>query len=291
MSNVLSEITQLSPKDCFHVVDRHKSEFTYPLHQHSEYELNFIQNAEGAKRIVGDSIEVIDKLELVLIGGKNLEHVWQQNICKSTNIREITIQFSPDLLSGTLMAKNQFNSIRKMLEAASGGISFPLEAIIKVYGRLDTLARQEDGFMQFLEFLAILYELSRFEWKVLASSSFAKAEDNSESRRVTKVKEYIDAHFDEDITLGGLTEIAGMSPSAFSHFFKIRTGRTLSNYITDLRLGHAARMLVDSTLNIAEICFACGFNNMSNFNRTFKARRNVTPKEFRHMYKKTKVTV
>jgi len=291
MSNVLSEITQLSHKDCFHVVDRHKSEFTYPLHQHSEYELNFIQNAEGAKRIVGDSIEVIDKLELVLIGGKNLEHVWQQNSCKSTDIREITIQFSPDLLSGALMAKNQFNSIRKMLEAASGGISFPLEAIIKVYGRLDTLARQEDGFMQFLEFLAILYELSRFEWKALASSSFAKAEDNSESRRVTKVKEYIDAHFDENICLGDLAKIAGMSPSAFSHFFKIRTGRTLSNYITDLRLGHAARMLVDSTLNIAEICFACGFNNMSNFNRTFKARRNVTPKEFRHLYKKTKVTV
>ena len=82
-----------------------------------------------------------------------------------------------------------------------------------------------------------------------------------------------------------------MSPSSFSRFFKLRTGKSLSDYILDIRLGFAARMLVDSTKNISEICFECGFNNISNFNRIFKAKRGVTPREFRSMFKKNKVIV
>ncbi len=78
MSDVLAEITPLSERDCFHIVERHKTEFTYPLHQHKEYELNFIEHAPGVRRIVGDSVEEIGEYELVLIGGENLEHVWEQ---------------------------------------------------------------------------------------------------------------------------------------------------------------------------------------------------------------------
>nr|MCR5352607.1 AraC family transcriptional regulator [Bacteroidales bacterium] len=81
MSTVLSEITALSQRDCFYIVERHKSEFTYPLHQHREYELNFIQNGQGLRRIVGDSVEETHALDLVLIAGENLEHVWEQGNC------------------------------------------------------------------------------------------------------------------------------------------------------------------------------------------------------------------
>ena len=91
---VLTEITPLSEKDCFYIIDRHKNEFTYPVHRHKELELNFIENAKGARRIVGDSVESIGDLELVLVGGKNLEHTWAQGDCVSSDIREITIQFS-----------------------------------------------------------------------------------------------------------------------------------------------------------------------------------------------------
>jgi AraC-like DNA-binding protein len=83
----------------------------------------------------------------------------------------------------------------------------------------------------------------------------------------------------------------GMSSVAFSRFFRQRTGRTLSDYIIDIRLGYAARMLVDSTKNISEICYECGFNNLSNFNRTFKEKRKYTPRDFRAMFKKNKVIV
>lgn len=291
MSDVLEEITPLSEKDCFHIVDRHKSEFTYPLHQHREYELNFVENAAGVKRIVGDSVEEIGDYDLVLICSENLEHVWDNGKCTSTDIREVTIQFSPDLLSGSLITKNQFASIMKMFRDADHGISFPLKTIMKVYAVLDGMSSEPEGFMRFLRFLWLLYILSESDYKILASSSFSHAARNPESRRVKKVKQYINDHYTEQLKLEDMAGLVGMSPSSFSRFFKLRTGKSLSDYLLDIRLGFAARMLVDSTKNISEICFESGFNNLSNFNRIFKARRGVTPKEFRGMFKKNKMIV
>lgn len=291
MSEVLEEITPLSEKDCFYIVDRHKTEFTYPLHQHREYELNFVENAAGVKRIVGDSVEEVGDYDLVLICSENLEHAWDNGRCTSPDIREVTIQFSPDLLSGSLMAKNQFASIVRMFRAADHGVAFPMGTIMKVYSCLDGLASETEGFTGFLKLLEILYVLSVNEYRVLASSSFSHAERNPESRRVQKVKQYINDHYTEQLRLDDLSRLVGMTSTAFSRFFKLRTGKTLSDYVLDIRLGFAARMLVDSTRNISEICFECGFNNLSNFNRIFKSRRGVTPKEFRAMYKKNKVVV
>lgn len=292
MSSVFTEITKLSEKDCFHIVERHKTEFTYPLHRHREYELNFIEHGAGVRRIVGDSVEEIGEYELVLVGSEGLEHVWEQGNCHSKDIREITIQFSDDLLSSSLLAKSQFASIKKMLSNAEHGIAFPVAAIMKIYSVLDTLANEQEKFVQFLKFLYILYELSMADdVKILASSSFAHTSRNKESRRVQKVKQYINDHYAEQLRLADLADLAGMSPVAFSRFFRVRTNRTLSDYIADIRLGFAARMLVDTTKNISEICYECGFNNLSNFNRIFKTKRGSTPREFREMYKKHKVTV
>ena len=292
MSQVLNEITPLSEKDCFYIVERHKSEFTYPVHQHKEFELNFIEHGEGVRRIVGDSVETIGDYDLVLIGGENLEHAWEQGSCTQKDIREITIQFSPDIFSGSILAKNQFNSIRKMLLRAEHGLSFSHGTIMKVYHILDTISSESERFTQFLDFLALLNQLSLAEdSRILASGSFSGNEKPGESRRVQKVKEYINAHSNEEIRQSDLADMVGMTPSAFSRFFKLRTGRTLSDYIIDIKLGNAARQLVDTTRNISEICYDCGFNNLSNFNRVFKAKRGMTPREFRSMYKKSKVIV
>ena len=292
MSRVLTEITRLSERDCFYIVERHKTEFTYPLHRHKEYELNFIEHGEGVRRIVGDSVEEIGDYELVLIGGQDLEHVWEQGNCKSKDIREITIQFSPDIFGSELLSKNQFASIRRMLRRAGKGLSFPVSSIMKVYSVLDGIAGEQERFIQFLKFMYVLYELSiSDDSRVLASSSFAHSVRGAESRRMEKVKQYINEHYAKPLKLNDLAELVGMSPVAFSRFFRQRTGRTLSDYIVDIRLGYAARMLVDSTKNISEICYECGFNNLSNFNRTFKSKRNYTPRDFRAMFKKNKVIV
>ena len=292
MTKVFTEITRLSDKDCFYIVERHKTEFTYPLHRHKEFELNFIQNGKGVRRIVGDSVEEIGDYELVLVGGEELEHVWEQGSCQSKDIREITIQFSGDIFGNELLSKNQFASIQRMLRRAEHGLSFPLSTIMKVYSVLDDIANDNERFVQFLKSLYILYELSVSEGtRVLASSSFAHSPRKVESRRVEKVRQYIDEHYSDQLKLADLAALVGMNPVSFSRFFHQRTGRTLSEYIVDIRLGHAARMLVDTSKTVSEICYECGFNNLSNFNRTFKARRNCTPRDFRAMYKKNKVVV
>ena len=292
MANVLREITPITDKDCFYIVERHKSEFTWPIHSHAEYELNFIERGRGVRRVVGDSIEEIGDYELTLITGDGLEHAWEQGNCTERDIREITIQFSPQLLDSNLLTRNQFASIRKMFDQARMGLTFSLPTIIRVYNLLDSLASKEERMDQFLDMLKILHELSLDAGaRTLASHAFAQTGYDRESRRVNKVKEYIARHYKEEIKLDTLAALVAMAPSAFSRFFKQRTGRGPMDYIIDVRLGVAARMLVDTSTSVSEICYACGFNNLSNFNRTFKARRGYTPRDFRALFTKNRIHV
>lgn len=240
------------------------------------YELNFVENAKGVRRIVGDSQEVIGDYDLCLITSPNLEHVWEQNECHSDDIREITVQFDFSMSDETLFGRNPYASITRMMQEAKKGLSFPLQAIMKVYGMLDTLSSVKDGFYAVQQFLTILYELSRCEnARTLASSSYAKVTVEDDSRRILKVKNFISKNYMDELRLPELASLAGMSSSAFSRFFKLHTGRNISEYIIDLRLGYAARMLVDTAKSISEIGFDCGFNNLSNFNRIFKKRKDA----------------
>lgn len=289
--HILREITPLSDKDCFFIVDRHKKEFTYPLHCHGEYELNFIEHGNGLRRIVGDSVETVGEYDLVLISTTELEHVWEQGDCTSEDIREITIQFDPHFFD-SLIDTNQFDRVKAMLDKGRNGLCFPINAIMKVYFLLDNLPESK-GFYAVTQFLTLLYELSFFtdEARELSSSSFAKINLQANSRRVLKVQQYIDEHFQDEIHLNQLASIVGMTPTAFSRFFKQRTGKKLSDYVIDIRLGHASRLLVDTTMSVAEICYDCGFNNLSNFNRIFKRKKNCSPSEFRETYFKKKVII
>ncbi len=287
LANSIAEVTPLSENDCIYIVDRKKNEFTYPLHRHDEFELNFVENASGCIRLVGDSIETIGNYDLVLITGENLEHTWQQGTCESDEIREVTIQFSRNLFASELLQRNQFNSIKRMFLDAQCGLVFPMSAIMSVYSKLDKLCELTDSFLQYIHFVEILYELSLCTSACkLSNSSFVHVEQHSDSRRISKVVEYINNHLVDKITLNELSQIAGMTPMAFSRFFKVRTGKSIVDFILDQRLGIASRLLVDSTKSIVEICYESGFNNVSNFNRIFKKRKNMTPKEFRTTYRK-----
>lgn len=289
---VIHEITPLMGKDVLYIADRHKKEFTYPIHSHEVYELNFVERANGVKRIVGDSSEVIGDYDLVLITSPDLEHVWEQHECTSDDIREVTIQFDFNMTNENIFGRNPFMSMRKMMTEANKGLCFPLSAIMKVYTQLDTLSTIKDGFYAVMQFMTILYELSKCDGaRTLASSSFAKIVVEDDSRRILKVKNYISKNYMDEIRLATLSDMAGMSPSAFSRFFKLHTGRNLSEYIIDIRLGYASRMLVDTARSISEISFDCGFNNLSNFNRIFKKKKECSPSEFRENYHKTRVII
>jgi AraC-like DNA-binding protein len=242
---------------------------------------------------VGDSSEVIGNLDLVLITSPDLEHVWEQHECKSDDIHEVTVQFFLDFDSpSSPFRTNPYKSIYRMLTRAKRGLAFPVEAILLVYHRLVRLSAIEEGFLAVQEFFFMLYELSKFDnARELATSSFAKVEVESESKRILKVKNYIDGHYKDEMSLEQLADLVGMTPTAFSRYFKQRTGKNLSEYIVDIRLGHAARRLVDTTDSVSEICWTTGFNTLSNFNRLFRKRKGCSPTEFREKYQKTKVIV
>lgn len=286
---ILHEITPLQDQDTLYIADRCKAAFSYPIHNHMAYELNFVEHAAGVRRIVGDHTEVIGDFDLVLITSPELEHVWEQNTCRSENIREITIQFNWDMSDGFL-SQRPFESIRTMMERAKKGLAFPVEAIMQIYTSLTNLSKIQDSFQAALSFLTILHQLSLIEGAhTLATNSYAKVDIHDDSERILKVKNFIHDHYMDEVRLDEMASIAGMSRSAFSRFFKLHTGQTLRDYLIDIRLGNAARLLVDTNESISNISFFCGFNNLSNFNRIFKDRKNVSPSEFREQVKKVRI--
>jgi AraC-like DNA-binding protein len=282
-TNILREITPLTSSDCFTIFTRIKSEFDFPLHSHEELELNFIMNGKGAKRVVGDHIAEIDDLELVLVGS-NLPHVWQTHKCTSKEIREITIQFHKDLLDEKFLRRNQLSFIRNMLERSGRGILFSKQTIEQITPRLMSL-NQKQGFDSVLELLSILHDLSvSRNMHSLSDATFNNVEFSYNSRRIGKVIDYINQNFHKPISLSEVAKLTNMTDVSFSRFFKTRTGITFMDSLLEMRLGHASRLLIDTTESISEVAYDCGFNNISNFNRLFKKKKGCTPKEFRESY-------
>lgn len=282
--NILREITPLTQSDCFTYFFRAKSEFDFPLHYHDEIELNFIRNAKGAKRIIGDHVEEIGDMELALVG-PGLPHGWFGSGFGPNQVEEITIQFHKDFFDEKFLQKNQLNFIRNMLRRSLRGILFSSDTTTRLESRIVSLGKKQ-GFDSVLELMSILHDLSiSRDYRVLSDSGFSDAEVFSyNSRRIEKVMEFIHTSFDRQITLGEAARIASMTESAFSRFFKLRTGMTFIDCLTEVRLGHASRMLISTTKTIAEIAYSCGFNNISNFNRIFRRKKGCTPRELRESY-------
>jgi len=283
-TSIIKEITPLTQNDCFTIFSRIKNKFDFPLHYHEEFELNLIINASGAKRIIGDHIEVIDDLELVLVG-PNLAHAWFTHECKSEEITELTIQWHKDLFDEKLLRRNQLSLLRQMFERSRKGISFPKETIQSIYKRVISLSRL-NGFDSVIELISILHDLSLSRnIRTLADASFNNETPFSyNSRRIEKVFEYINENYSKPISLKDAAKLVNMTEVSFSRFIKKRTGSTFIDSLNEIRLGNASRMLIDTTHSIAEISYKCGFNNISNFNRLFKRKKKCTPKEFRENF-------
>lgn len=294
ITELFKEVSPLSSKDCFILIERQKTNFNFPIHIHPECELNFIENAKGAQRIVGDSIEEIDEEELVLVTNPHLEHAWKDYRNVSKNIHEITIQFHPDLLTDTFLNKNQMISIRQLFRHAERGVAFSRESIAKVRPLLKTLTCENDSFYSLIKLLIILHELSIDKgMRELSTGQFAAnvMHQHSSDESLGRVMDYLSRHYSEVIRLSEVAEMVNMSESSFCRFFKQHTSKSFIDFLTDIRLGAASRALIDSSLSIAEIGYDCGFNNLSNFNRIFKKKKGVTPSEFRDNYRKNKTII
>ncbi|MCP9765680.1 AraC family transcriptional regulator [Lacihabitans soyangensis] len=290
MATIIREITPLTQGDCFTYFSRVKSEFNFPLHTHEEFEINFIMNAKNAKRIVGDHSDLINELELVLVGS-NLPHAWFSHQCQSEKITEVTIQFHRDLFDDKFLRRNQLNFIKTLLERSAKGILFSFETATALKPRFLNL-HQKSGFDSVLELMSILHDLSiSRNMRTLSNITFSGDALSYNSRRLEKAFEYMRANFDKNISLEEIAKLVDMAEVSFSRFIKKRTGKTFIDSLNQIRIGHASRLLIDTTHTIAEISFQTGFNNLSYFNRIFKARNNCTPKEFRENFSGTRTFV
>lgn len=289
MRKIITEPTPLSDKDCFYLIDRLRDGFSHHLHCHAEYELNLVTGCKGSRRLVGDSLEETPNYDMVLIAPQ-VEHQWIQHNCRNMKIREICLQFSSGLFSEDLLAKTQFSNIRRLFESCTFGLAFDMDAMLAVFGKVEALARKAVGFERILMLMDVLNTLGEAIAQGHAhevSTTHNSENHTSENGRVALVQDYIAANYRSVLRLEKISSMAGMTPTSFSRFFKMRTGQSLSEYIIEVRLSHAARMLIDSHKTVAEICFGCGFNNVSNFNRIFKNKKNCSPKEFRETYRRT----
>lgn len=285
------EVTALNDnQDTFLVFDRVKNDFIYPLHFHPEYEINCILDGTGVQRVMGDSVEEITDMELCIVG-PNLYHAWLPGRYDDSKLcREITIQFNGDILSQTLLDKQIFHSIANMLNRSTQGIAFGPESIKEILPIITNLASKK-GFESFIELMRLLHAMSIApDQRQLANVSFqVQNTAGFADERVEVAYNYMKAHYSEKIKVEDVAQCVRLSTVTFTRLIKSRTGKSFIDFLNDIRIGYASRMMVDSTKTIGEICYSCGFNNISNFNRLFKRRKGLTPSEYRQTYQGSRI--
>jgi len=284
MKNLLREVIPLRQVDCFAAFSRVKNEFDFPCHFHEEYELNFIYKAKGAQRIVGNHVSEIDDFELVLVG-PNLPHGWFTHKCKSSGIVEVTVQFHRNLFERSFLLRDQLHSIYSLFENSQRGVSFSENVIRKNLERITALPQQH-GFESVLELMTLLHDLSLAEdMKLLSDSAVVGNFLNPYAKkRIDDVLNFLNKEYDKNITLADAAQVACMAVVSFSRFFRQQTGNTFVSTLNDIRIKRATEYLIATHKSITDIAYSCGFQNISNFNRLFKARKQFTPKEFREAY-------
>lgn len=276
--NYQEEITPLTEQDLFILLDRKDQQFNYPVHFHSDYELNIVMHTDG-KRIVADKESSFISRDMALIG-PNLPHAWRVDSKQGNH--EITIQFSERMLESFYMDKNVFSPIRRMLIDAKRGIGFSERTIVDIEERIKLLCNST-GFQSAIEFLSLLNWLAESEYFFIMETPLDLQTfiNESRSRRIEKVCSYIENHITDKIYLKDLADLVHMSESAFSHFFKRKTNLNVIEYILNIRISKACISLLDSSKSVLEISYECGFNNVSNFIRIFKKKKGFTPAEYR----------
>ncbi|MCO6462230.1 MAG: helix-turn-helix domain-containing protein [Saprospiraceae bacterium] len=283
--NILREITPVGKDDVYVILDSFSNGFDYPIHCHPEYEITLILGVSGV-RLVGDHTEQFDDHDLVLLG-PYLYHKWtgdeyDNGILKK--YRVVTIQFSMDLFEGPIFQKQQFHRIKKMLDNSIRGIRFEGDDFLQAMKKITRLTN-ERGFINILEFFELLEFLSNAkQYRYLASEGFTPETLKWDSKRIQHAYHYIIKNFAKPkLKLATVANLINMSESAFSHFFKKYTNKNFTEFLTDVRIGHACKSLLSTDETISQIAYKSGFNNIANFNRLFKKYKDCTPFEYRQL--------
>jgi AraC-like DNA-binding protein len=261
-----------------------KKSLDIPLHYHlSHYELTYIEGRKGIL-IFGDKIREFSSHDLVLIPPR-IPHTWlsfrNRALENSTNFRFITLQFSPEFFTEDLLLRKEMYNIRRLLVAAEGSVIIKnlRDEIIK-----DDLysLKLESDFKTYIKILEILNGLGLIvEFNQLLDSKYDYRGNLKDNAKFADVFGFILNNYTKRIKISEPATLLNLNDTAFSHYFKKRTGRSFTDYINELRLLEADSLILYSNKKISRICTDCGFNNLSNFNRIYKSWKGITPADRR----------
>lgn len=260
-----------------------------PWHYHPEIELIYCIKGKGTN-FIGNSIGAIEEGEVLLLG-KNLPHTRQRDKAYyTTHVSEvpesIIVQFREDFLGDKFFDVREFTHIRTMLDRASRGLKFHEHTEGMIINKLKTL-KVCTGTVAILELLSLLDAMARSEnFTYLNAVNYVSDVHEKSSQKINKVYHYTIAHFREPISLGTVSSLTNHSPAAFCRYFKTRTRKSYFQYLTEIRIAYACKLLTEDSLDVGQVCFSSGFNNLSHFHKQFRKIVGLTPGEYHKKSKK-----
>jgi AraC-like DNA-binding protein len=248
------------------------------LHQHEEIQLSLIVEGEGTL-IVGDTINYYKKDDIIVIGS-NLPHVFKSAPNTGKDSKMLTLFFARDSFGTDFFELGELWEVTPFFKRAAHGfkVSSSKKQMITLFFQLENASKLS----RFLILLELLKKASVCNYISLSSFIYEKKYTEVEGKRMQDVFDFTMTHFDHDISLETISEVANMTKNAFCKYFKKRTNKTYFRFLNELRIEHACKLLLDTKeTSITDVAYASGFKNMSNFNRQFKSIKRLSPKNFR----------
>jgi AraC-like DNA-binding protein len=275
MKAILEDVKSNQGASSFYAFRYQVPFFQFKWHYHPEYELTYIVKGNGY-RIVGNSYEYFNDGDLVLLGN-HLPHTWSGKLNDDIKSDAVVIQFSKEFIAPFLGLKESL-LIKNMLDTSVRGIRFePDEELVsKIIALTET-----NGVDKILKLISVLDDLSKKQPILIASNSFHNVVSKKNEMRINKVCLYIQNNFYTKISLKEVADLIFLTESNFCKFFKKATGKTYSDYLNELRINEACRLLVQTEKSINQISFECGFESLSYFNRVFLSKKEMTPSKYR----------
>jgi AraC-like DNA-binding protein len=253
------------------------------FHFHNAYEIAYIIKSSG-KRIIGDSIENFTDGDLVLLG-LHVPHVSYYTNEVGAALQALVIYFNPDWLREDHLNSPNLAKLRNLLSDLQRGIKVNGKAKNKVIKLLFTLKKGK-GLERIITILSILQIISTSgEYECLASEGYSISYNQTGLKRMDQIYKYVLENFTEKIKLEKIAAIANITPTSFCKYFKSNTQKTFSNFVNEIRIGYACKLLCNEDISISEVGFKCGFNSLANFNRTFKQVTKMIPTEYKNKIK------
>jgi len=247
-------------------------------HYHPEVEIVFVNEGAG-KRQIGSHVSYYNDGDLICIGA-NLPHCGFTDSF-SNKRKETLIQFLPDYLGNTFFEVSEMKPLSKLLERAKQGLVF-YGNTKKEVGQIIEKMNNKSPFERLLDSIIILKKLQESkEYDILNAEGFAMKAETQDNQRINKTLNYVQSNFTSAISIDAIATHVNMTPPSFCRNFKKVTGKTFTQFVNEYRLVHATKLLTEQQESVQTICYECGFNNFSHFNKLFKKHTGKTPTEYR----------